>query len=158
MQSDVVLRQQLVKLLTSGEAHADFDTAVKGLPTELRGQVSKGGEHSPWQLLEHMRIALWDILEFSLDVKHKSPKWPDDYWPKKSEPASASEWDESVKEYKKLIQGMSELVSDESVDLFAKIPHGDGQTVLREALLVADHNAYHIGQLVLTRKLLGAWG
>ncbi len=158
MHSDILLRKQLVKLLTSGEAHADFDKAIDGLPEELRGKVPDGGEHSPWQLLEHMRIALWDILEFSRDLKHKSPKWPEEYWPKQSAPGSASDWEKSVKEYKTLIQGMSDLVSDESVDLFAKIPHGDGQTVLREALLVADHNAYHVGQLVLTRKLLGAWG
>jgi len=157
MSGDTALRKQLVKLLISGEAHVDFDKAIAGLPVELRGKVPEGAEHSPWQLLEHMRIALWDILEFSRDEKHTSPEWPTEYWPAEGAPKTTADWDTSVKAYKKLIQGMSDLVSDESIDLFATIPHGDGQTVLREALLVADHNAYHLGQLVMVRKLLGAW-
>jgi hypothetical protein len=157
MPDDTALRQQLVKLLTSGEAHADFDSAVTGLPAELLGRVPEGGEHSPWQLLEHMRIALWDIYEYSRSAAHKSPEWPKDYWPRHAAPTHESDWEKSVKAYRELIQAMSDLVSDERVDLFAKIPHGDGQTILREVLLVADHNAYHLGQLVMVRKLLGAW-
>ncbi len=158
MANDVPLRQQLVKFLASGEAHADFNKAVQGLPEELRGIVPPGAEHSPWQLLEHMRIALWDIVEFSRHENHKSPEWPKGYWPDSPVPPSSTAWEESVNQYLHLVEEMSSLVTDPGNDLFAPIPHGEGQTLLREALLVADHNAYHIGQLVLVRKMLGAWG
>lgn len=157
MPNDASLREQLNSLLTAGNAHATFDQAVKNLPVELRGKRPKGAEHSPWQLLEHLRIAQWDILEFSRDAKHKSPKWPEEYWPKSPAPPDEKAWDKSVRAFRKDLKALCELVADEKTDLFAKIPHGDGQTILREALLTADHNAYHIGQLVLVRKLLGAW-
>jgi hypothetical protein len=104
-----------------------------------------------------MRIAQWDILEFSRDPKHVSPEWPGGYWPKTKAPASAQAWTKSVRAFQSDLKEMCKLVADESTDLFARIPHGDGQTILREALLVADHNAYHIGELVLVRRLLGAW-
>jgi uncharacterized damage-inducible protein DinB len=152
------LREHLVNLLTKPQAHATFDDAVKGLDPELRGKVAKGAEHSPWQLLEHLRIAQLDILEFSRTAKHESPKWPEGYWPKEKAPEDDKAWDKSVRAFKRDLKDMVELVQDEKTDLFAKIPHGDGQTVLREALLIADHNAYHVGQLVLVRRLLGAWG
>ncbi len=155
--NDAALRQHLVELLTGGHAHATFEQAVKNLPEELRGKVPKGAEHSPWQLLEHLRIAQWDILEFSRDEEHESPKWPEGYWPKEKAPAEEKAWDKSVRTFKRDLKEMVALVEDPKTDLFAKIPHGDGQTVLREALLAADHNAYHIGQLVLVRRLLGAW-
>lgn len=158
MQTDKSLREHLVKLLTGSEAHADFDAAVNELPAKLRGQRPKGAEHSPWELLEHLRIAQWDILEFAINPKHKSPEFPEGYWPKSPAPASEQEWDHSVKAFKKDLRRLSELIAAESTDLFARIPHGDGQTILRQALLTADHNAYHIGQLVLVRRLLGAWG
>jgi hypothetical protein len=157
MQSNTLLREQLVSLLTSKEAHADFEAAIKDLPTSLRGQRPKGAEHSPWQILEHLRIAQWDILEFAVDSKHKSPAWPEGYWPKGLAPMSAAEWDASVKSFRKDLKRLCDLIASESTDLFAKIPHGDGQTILRQALLAADHNAYHVGQLVLVRRLLGAW-
>jgi hypothetical protein len=157
MKDEKALRQHLVKVLTGGDAHTTFEDAVAKMPVELRGKIPDGAEHSPWQLLEHLRIAQWDILEFSLDAKHKSPKWPDEYWPKDPEPPSKAAWDKSVKKFQKDMKAMCELVSDKKTDLFAKIPHGDGQTILREALLTADHNAYHIGQLILLRRLLGAW-
>lgn len=157
MPNDAALREQLNSLLTAGNAHVTFDHAVKNLPVELQGKRPKGAEHSPWQLLEHLRIAQWDILEFSRDAQHKSPKWPDEYWPKSPVPPDEKAWDKSVRAFRKDLKALSELVSDEKTDLFARIPHGDGQTILREALLTADHNAYHIGQLVLVRKLLGAW-
>jgi hypothetical protein len=157
MSQDASLREHLITLLTGGNAHATFDAAVKNFPAELRGKRPKGAEHSPWQLLEHLRIAQWDILEFSRDAKHKSPEWPEEYWPKSPAPPDDKAWDKSVRAFRKDLKALSELVSDEKTDLFAKIPHGDGQTILREALLTADHNAYHIGQLVLVRKLLGAW-
>ena len=156
--NDAALRKHVVELLTLGHAHATFEQAVKGLPAELRGKVAKGAEHTPWQLLEHLRIAQWDILDFSRNAKYKTMKWPDDYWPKEKAPVDDKAWDRSVRAFKADLKAMVALVEDEKTDLFAKIPHGDGQTILREALLVADHNAYHVGQLVLVRRLLGAWG
>lgn len=154
---DAELREHLLELLTGGHAHATFEQAVKNLPVELRGKVPKGAEHSPWQLLEHLRLAQGDILEFSRDAKHQSPEWPEGYWPKEKAPADEKDWDKSVRAFKKDLKELCALVEDEKTDLFAKIPHGDGQTILREALLTADHNAYHVGQLVLVRRLLGAW-
>jgi DinB superfamily len=157
MTNDQALRQQLIKLLKASEAHADFDAAVKNLPAKLRGQRPKGAEHSPWEVLEHMRIAQWDILEFSRSPNHQSPDFPEGYWPVKPAPADSKAWDKSVRSFRKDLQELCDLVADKSTDLFAKIPHGSGQTVLREALLAADHNAYHLGQLVLLRRLLNAW-
>ena len=157
MQEEALLRKQLVALLTGSEAHANFDDAVKDLPVELRGKTPKGAEHSPWQLLEHLRIAQEDILDFSRNPDYKEKKWPDDYWPKSPEPPTGNDWDHSIKAFHKDRKAMCDLVEDKSTNLFAKIPHGTGQTLLREALLVADHNAYHVGQLVLVRRLLGAW-
>lgn len=157
-ESDAALREHLVNLLTVGNAHATFEDAVKDMPAELRDKTPKGAEHSPWELLEHLRIAQWDILEFSRNAKHESPKWPEGYWPKTKAPADEKAWDKSVRAFRKDLKELCELVKDEKTDLFAKIPHGNGQTVLREALLTADHNAYHVGQLVLVRRMLGAWG
>lgn len=158
MAKDEALRQHLVNLLTLGNAHVTFDDAIKGLAPELRGKRPKGAEYSAWQLLEHLRIAQWDILEFSRDAEHKSPKWPEGYWPQKPAPPDEKAWDRSVRAFRRDLKAMSALVADPRTNLFAKIPHGDGQTILREALLAADHNAYHVGQLVLVRRLLGAWG
>ena len=156
MANDKSLREHVLYLLKEGGAHAGFEAAIKGLPVALRGKKPKGAEHSAWEILEHMRIATWDILEFSRDAKHVSPKWPEGYWPKSRVP-STSAWNKSVKAFRQDLDSMCELVADESTDLFAKIPHGDGQTILREALLIADHNAYHLGEMVLLRRLLGAW-
>jgi len=155
--TDPDLRQHVVNLLSGGNAHATFDDAVKNLPPELRGKKPKGAEYSAWQLLEHLRIAQWDILEFSRDPKHQSPEWPSGYWPAQPAPPDEKAWDKSVRAFRRDLKELCDMVADEAVDLFARIPHGDGQTVLREALLAADHNAYHIGQLVLVRRLLGAW-
>ena len=157
MAKDAALREHLVSLLTGGNAHTTFEDAVKNMPAEQRGKRPKGAEHSPWQLLEHLRIAQWDILEFSRDAKHKSPKWPEEYWPKSPMPPDEKAWDKSVRAFRRDLKTLCALVSDAKTDLYAKIPHGDGQTILREVLLTADHNAYHLGQLVLVRKLLGAW-
>ena len=157
MAHDKALREHLVKLLNGGDAHADFKRVIEDFPDELRGKTPKGAEHSPWQLLEHLRIAQWDILDFSRNPDYKTPKWPEGYWPETAAPPDAKAWDTSAKAFQKDLQAISELVSDEKTDLFAKIPHGDGQTILREALVVADHNAYHLGQMVLLRRLLGAW-
>jgi hypothetical protein len=155
--NDKLLRKHLVKMLAGGDAHATFDDAVADLPETLQGKVPKGAEHSPWQLLEHLRIALWDILEFAIDAKHKSPKWPEGYWPKAAAPPDAKAWHKSVQTFRSDLKRFTKLLTDDSTNLFAKIPHGDGQTILRQALLAADHNAYHLGQLVLVRRLLGAW-
>jgi hypothetical protein len=151
------LRQHLVKLLKSDGAHVDFDRAVGGLPVEMRGISASGVPYTAWQLLEHLRIAQWDILEFSRNPKHESPKWPEGYWPESQAPPSEKAWDATVNAFHRDLKAMQDLVSNSSTDLFARIPHGDGQTVLREALLVADHNAYHVGQIVLLRRALGAW-
>lgn len=157
MSHDSALREQLVALLNGGNAHASFEDAVRDLPAALRGKRAPGTPHSPWELLEHMRIAQWDILEFSRSAKHQSPKWPEGYWPASPAPPDDKAWEKSVRAFHHDLKAMCDLVSDPATDLHAKIPHGDGQTILREALLVADHNAYHLGQLVLARRLLGAW-
>lgn len=151
------LRQQLAKALDWGEAHTGFASAVKDFPADLRGRVPQGLPHSAWQLLEHIRIALWDILEFSRGKQHKSPKWPEGYWPATAAPPSEAAWDKSVEAVENHLEGMRELVNDSSTDLLVPLPHGDGQTLLREVLLAADHNSYHLGQLLLVRKALGAW-
>ena len=151
------LRQHLLDLLRGGHAHADFDTAVADFPSQLRGKKPKGAPQTAWQLLEHLRIAQWDILEFSRNAKHVSPSWPDGYWPKTEAPPTPAAWNNSVRSFRADLKAMARLVANPKSDLFARIPHGDGQTFLREALLVADHNAYHIGQLILVRRLLGAW-
>jgi uncharacterized damage-inducible protein DinB len=151
------LREHVLYLLQGGGAHLKFDEAVADLSPDLRGKRPRGLPHSCWELLEHLRIAQWDILEFSRDAKHVSPEWPAGYWPKTAAPPDEQAWDKAVKAFRRDLKAMCDLVADEKTDLYAKIPHGDGQTVLREALLVADHNAYHLGQLVVTRRLLGAW-
>jgi hypothetical protein len=155
--NDKALRRHLVDLLNGGNAHADFNTALKGLPVAMRGRRPKGAQHSPWEILEHMRLAQWDILEFSRDSKHTSPDWPAGYWPKTQAPPTATAWSRSVKMFQVDLKAMCELIENQSTNLYAPIPHGTGQTVLREALLVADHNAYHLGEMVLVRRLLGSW-
>ncbi len=157
MQHDKALREHIVKLLKGGDAHADFDAAVKDFPVSLRGQRPKGASHSPWEVLEHLRIAQWDLLEFSRDGKHKSPDFPSGYWPQTPAPPDEKTWDHSVQSFRKDLDAFCHLVADEQTDLFAAIPHGDGQTILREALVAVDHNAYHIGQFITLRQILGAW-
>ena len=155
-QSDA-LREHVLDLLRGRHAHIDFDTAVADLPSKLRGVKPKGSPYTAWQLVEHMRIAQWDILEFSRDPKHVSPPWPEGYWPKTEGPPSPAAWNNSLRKFRADWKAMAKLVADGKSNLFARIPHGTGQTLMREALLVADHNAYHLGQLVLLRRLLGAW-
>jgi uncharacterized damage-inducible protein DinB len=151
------LRQHLLDLLRGRNAHADFDVVMADFPSRLRGVKPPGAPHTGWQLLEHMRIAQSDILGFSRDAKHKSPPWPEGYWPKTEAPPSAASWNNSLRSFRADLKATAKLVADKKTDLFARIPHGSGQTILREALLVADHNSYHLGQLVLLRRLLGAW-
>jgi DinB superfamily len=154
---DRSLRQHVVYLLSGGGAHAKFEDVVSGIPAKLRGRKPAGMPHSPWMLLEHLRLAQWDILEFSRNAKHLSPDWPEGYWPKSEALPSAAAWTASIKKFRDDLRAMENLVKNPKTDLFARIPWGDGQTILREALLIADHNAYHLGQLVDVRRLLGAW-
>ena len=158
MADDKALRAQLVKLLDFKEAHVDFDRAVKGISARLRGQLPQGTEHSLWQLVEHLRIAQADILEFCRTPTYKAKKWPDDYWPTMLGPRGAADWTRAIAGYRRDRKALQRLAANPRVDLLAAIPHGTGQTYLREILLVADHNAYHIGQIVALRRRLGIWG
>jgi DinB superfamily len=151
------LREHLLYLLNGGGAHARFDDVVKNWPEDLRGTNPNGLPHSAWMLVDHLRLAQWDILEFSRNSKHTSPEWPKGYWPKTQAPPTTAAWNKSVQQFRKDLKSMQALVANPKTDLYARIPWGDGQTILREALLLADHNAYHLGQLVNVRRLLGAW-
>jgi uncharacterized damage-inducible protein DinB len=154
--NEKALRDQLVQVLDWDHAHIKFDDAVKDFAPALRGKRPDGGPHSAWELLEHLRITLWDILEFTRDAKHVSPDFPKGYWPTSEAPPNDSAWDESIAQYRANLRALAELTADTSIDLYARIPHGDGQTVLREILLTIDHNAYHLGQLMMVRRILGA--
>ncbi len=154
---DRSVRQHVLDLLQGGGAHVKFDQVISGIPAKLRGSKVSGIPHSPWMLLEHMRIAQSDILEFSRKRTHVSPEWPEGYWPESETPPSTAAWTSSVKKFRADLQAMANLVKNPKTDLFAKIPWGDGQTILREALLIADHNAYHVAQLVDIRRWLGIW-
>ena len=151
------LREHILWLLRGGHAHTGFEQAIADLPAEFRGSAPAGNPHTPWRLLEHMRIAQWDILEFSRNPSHVSPEFPDGYWPQQDGPPDAKAWDVRVAGFQRDAGDLQELVADTEQDLLKPFPWGDGQTLLREALLVADHNAYHLGQLVEVRRALGAW-
>jgi hypothetical protein len=152
--NDIAFREHIVNLLNSGDAHQDFDSEAENMPEEIRGKRPAGGPHSPWELLEHMRIAQSDILEYSRgDAGHVSPEFPRGYWPASPKPPNDAAWDESVARFRADRDALAAIVNDESVDLFAKIPHGKA-TMLAQILLAADHNTYHLGQLVLVRKIL----
>ncbi|HEY6548458.1 MAG TPA: DinB family protein [Vicinamibacteria bacterium] len=153
---DRVVREQLVELLTGGHAHLTVDKALRGLDPEARGKRPAEGLHSVWEELEHMRRAQEDILRYTLDAAWKSPAFPEGYWPERPRPAEM-EWKASVKAFRADLDEVVALARDEERDLTARLPHGEGRTYLRQVLLVADHNAYHLGQIVQTRKLLGAW-
>ena len=157
MSDDQAIRDHVLKLLKGRQGHVDCETVLANLPQEFQGKKPEGAPHTPWQLLEHMRIAQWDILEFSRDSEHVSPKFPEGYWPDSEAPPDDNAWQTSVASLGANLQAMADLVADPSTDLYAPIPHGSGQTILRNALLIADHNAYHLGQLVLVRRLLNIW-
>ncbi len=154
---DRTLREHLGKLLTGKQAHVDFDTATSALPLKLQAKRPQGAPHTPWEILEHLRIAQRDILEFSRNPKHVSPDFPAGYWPEEAAPPEPGSWEWSVGLFQADLKMFREFVQDPATDLYAPIPHGDGQTVLREVLVLADHNAYHLGELVVVRRLLGAW-
>jgi len=151
------LRDHVGELLRGGNAHLVFQDAIADWPVALRGPKPAGQPFTPWRLLEHIRITQWDIVEFTTSARHESPEWPAGYWPSSDAPPDVTAWDKSVAQVERDRRTMERLVSDAKTDLFARLPHGTGQTVLREALLVADHTAYHVGQLVLLRRLLGAY-
>ena len=150
-----ILIAELKKLLNGGTAHAGLKQAVADLPFELLGERPYQLPYSIWQLVQHIKIAQWDMLEFSKDGNHRSPKWPDEYWPKGTAPKDEAEWNETIAQMNSDLEEFISLVENE--DLFAKIPHGNGQNILMEALQIADHNAYHIAEIIVIRRLLGAW-
>lgn len=154
--TDAQIREQLVRLLSWKEAHVGFDGAVADIPPDFHGR-QPSGLHSPWQLLEHLRITQHDILDFCLNPKYEEIHWPDAYWPPSAAPPSSEAWDESVAQFRRDREALQQLAADPTIDLAAKIPHGSGQTYLREVVLVADHSSYHVGQLVFVRKALGIW-
>jgi DinB superfamily len=151
---DESLRDHLRSLLRGGNAHLTFDDFIADFPAELSGQKVEGLPYTAWQVLEHMRLAQWDILEFSRSAKHVSPKWPAGYWPAREAIGTTNQWNESIEKFQADLKEMENLIADPATDLFAKIPHGSGQTILREALLVADHNAYHLGVLLAISRML----
>jgi hypothetical protein len=157
MDHDQLLRKQLKELLRAGNAHVRFEKVVEDFPLDRIGQRPNGMPHSAWELLEHMRIAQNDILRFSESADYTALQWPEDYWPKSPVPAHKDDWRKSVNSFERDLKTFEKLLDDPSRDLYQAFPWGEGQTLLREALLVADHNAYHLGQLLLVRKALGAW-
>jgi uncharacterized damage-inducible protein DinB len=157
MASEEAIRQQVGRLLAWEDAHVGFDTAIDGLPPGLRGKKPEGLPYTPWQLLEHLRRTQHDILDFCRNADYRELDWPADYWPQGAEPPTAGAWDDSVAHFRQDRTALQQLATDPDVDLTATIPHGSGQTYLRELLLVADHSAYHVGELIVVRRLLGAW-
>ena len=155
--NDKILRKQLIELLAWDGAHANWEAALKDFPADKRGVRPQGSPHSAWDLLEHTRLAQNDILDFCVNAKYKAKNWPADYWPKTPAPPEAAAWEKTVRDFEKETRAMAKLVEDPKSDLYGKIGHGSGKTLLREALLTADHNAYHLGQFMLVRRMLGAW-
>ncbi len=154
---DRIIRKALLEFLQGESAHASIWDAIKDFPPALYAKKPEGAPHTAWQLLEHIRIALHDLLDFSTNPNYEARKWPDTYWPKNDAPESAEAWNESVKAMKKDFKEFEKLIQNSSVDLYARIPWGKDQTILREILLAGDHTSYHVGQLVMLRKQLGAW-
>ncbi len=154
---DRILRRQLIPFLRGQGAHVDFASAVKDFPAEQSGTRPKGCPHSAWQLVQHIRLALHDLLEFCTNPNYTAPNWPDDYWPKDPAPPGKQSWPEAVAAVQQDIQAFEHLIGDPASNLYAEIPWGDGQNLLREALLAGDHTSYHTGQIVLVRQLLGIW-
>ena len=157
MTKETPLREQVAKLLSWEDAHVSFDAAVANLPAALRGMQPAGLPYSPWQLLEHLRITQHDILDFCRNPAYREITWPDDYWPPAPGPGWPTAWDDSVAQFQRDRAQLQQLAKDPAIELEARIPHGSGQTYLRELLLAADHAAYHIGELIVVRRLLGAW-
>lgn len=157
MTDEKAWRDLVGKLLAWEDAHVGFEAAVAGIPPKLRGVRPPGAPHSPWEIVEHLRLAQVDILDFCINAHYEEKKWPDDYWPSSPVPPSKAAWDASIAQSLRDRQTLQKLAANPKVRLTARIPHGSGQTYLRELVLVADHAAYHVGQLVLVRQLLGIW-
>lgn len=157
MDQDLVVREQLLALLGGGNAHMDFDSMIEDFPMDRINDMPPNVPYSPWQLLEHMRIAQWDILEFIRDPGHESPDWPRGYWPTPGTTADEGQWHDTIESYKHDRASLVELIEDPESDLYADIPHAEGYTILREILLVADHNAYHIGEFAILRQVMDTW-
>jgi len=156
MATQDALREDVLWLLSGGRAHVEFQRAVADLPEAVRGRKPRGAPYTPWQQVDHMRITQWDILEYIRNPKHVSPEWPEGYWPEAA-PAKGA-WDKSVRAFQADLRALKALVSDPATDLFAKVPYDPkGPTILHEVLLVADHTAYHLGQLIVLRRMLGVW-
>jgi hypothetical protein len=156
--SDAILRDQLVVFLRGGAAHVETLEALKDFPIQLSGVKPEGAPHSAWELLEHMRISLRDLLDFSTNPEYVEKKWPDDYWPSTHEASSKQAWDDSIRALREDLTAFEKLVRDPKSNLYAQLPWGTkDQTLLREVLLAADHNSYHLGELVFLRRILGAW-
>ena len=154
---DRALRKQLVEFLRGGSVHAELKTVIEGFPADKRGAKPKGAAHTAWQLLEHIRIALHDLYEFSTNPKYVQPDWPADYWPREDAPPSEAAWNTSVQAVEKDLAAFEQLIGEPSTNFYATIPWGDGQTILREVLLAGQHTSYHLGQLVSLRRELGMW-
>lgn len=157
MPDENALRKLIARLLDWEDAHAGFDAAVAGLPPNLRGRTPPGLPYSPWQLLEHIRITQADILEFCQAKSYREKEWPKEYWPDSTQPPSEKVWDESIAAVRRDRKALADMTVDPNIDLMAQVPNGTGQTYLREVLVVADHTAYHVGELIVVRRLLGAW-
>jgi DinB superfamily len=158
MDADQVVRKQLLQLLTDSNAHMSFEEAVNDFPMEQINTVFPNGAYTPWHLLEHLRITQWDVLDFIRNPNYREMEWPRDYWPPQGSTATEADWKETIQSFQKDMGALQALVSDPQTDLYAPIPHGTGQTVFREILLVADHNAYHIGEFAIMRQVMGTWG
>lgn len=157
MQPDDALREQLLALLSGGHAHLDFDQAVADFPMEQINTPPPNVPYTPWHLLEHLRIAQWDILEFIRNPDHVSPDWPAGYWPARDERADAARWHQTIEDFRADLQALRDLVADPDTDLTAPLPHAKDYTVVREILTVADHNAYHVGEFAILRQIMGTW-
>jgi DinB family protein len=157
MEPGKVVREQLLQLLRGGNAHMVFDQAVERFPLEKINARPPGSDYTPWRLLEHMRIAQWDILEFVRNPNHVSPPWPEGYWPPEGQAADESRWKETIQKFHEDLQAMQAIVENPGTNLFDSLPHAPGYTVLREVLVLADHNAYHMGEFGLLRQMIGAW-
>lgn len=157
MKNDKPIREHLLYLLQGDGAHLEFEAAIKDLPESQYGKTPTGAAHSPWQLLEHLRITQWDVLQSVRDAKHISPEFPAGYWPNSAAPPDGSAWKKSAEGFRSDLDELAGLVSNNSTDVLAELPHAAGQTIFRKVAMAADHNAYHMGQFVLLRRLLGSW-
>jgi len=156
--TDTLLREQLLQLLNGGNAHMTLDEAVADYPVASMNMLFPNGDYSSWRLLEHIRLSQWDILDFIRNPDYQEREWPKEYWPPQSAQASEADWNETLDSFQRDMQALQAIAIDPQIDLYATIPWGTGQTVLRELLLVADHNAYHIGEFAIMRQVMGTWG